>query len=103
MGYVQGLNFIIGNLLMMMEHRDSVQAQKATLAAFFTFMKQLDMKEFYTEKMLGLKEAMFKLECLLYNEMPEIFLYLMEQSITVEYFASQWFLTLFQYDIEDVE
>lgn len=61
------------------------------------------MKEFYTEKMLGLKEAIFKLECLLYNEMPEVFLYLMEQNISVEYFASQWFLTLFQYDIEDIE
>ena len=75
---MQGLNFIVGNLLMMMEHRDSLQAQKATLAAFFTFMEQLEFKEFYTEKMLGLKEAIFKLECLLYNEMPEVFLYLME-------------------------
>lgn len=53
--------------------------------------------------MLGLKEAIFKLECLLYNEMPEVFLFLMEQNISVEYFASQWFLTMFQYDIEDVE
>ena len=38
-GYVQGLNFIVGNLLMMMEHRDPLQAQKATLAAFFTFIQ----------------------------------------------------------------
>jgi hypothetical protein len=38
--------------------------------------------------MLGLKEAIFKLECLLYNEMPEVFLYLMEMNISVEYFAS---------------
>ena len=100
---MQGLNFIVGNLLLMMEHREAVQAQKATLAAFFAFMRSLDLKEFYTEKMLGLKEAMFKLECLLYNEMPEVYLYLSEQNISVEYFASQWFLTLFQYDIEDVE
>ena len=78
-----------------MEHRESIQAQKAALAAFFTFLKQLDMKEFYTEKMLGLKEAIFKLECLLYNEIPEVYLFLMEQNIPVEYFASQWFLTLF--------
>ena len=61
-----------------MEHRDSMQAQKATLAVFFTFMEKLEFKEFYTEKMLGLKEAIFKFECLLYNEMPEVFLYLME-------------------------
>ena len=94
-GYVQGLNFIVGNLLLMMEHREPLQAQKAALAAFFTFLKQLDMKEFYTEKMLGLKEAIFKLECLLYNEIPEVYLFLMEQNIPVEYFASQWFLTLF--------
>ena len=53
------------------------------------------MKEFYTEKMLGLKEAIFKFECLLYNEIPEVYLFLMEQNIPVEYFASQWFLTVF--------
>ena len=38
--------------------------------------------------MLGLKEALFKLECLLYNEMPEVFIFLTEQNISVEYFAS---------------
>ena len=53
--------------------------------------------------MLGLKEAIFKLECLLYNELPDVFIYLRDQNISVEYFASQWFLTMFQYDIEDVE
>ena len=77
-GYVQGLNFIVGNLLLMMEHREPLQDQKATLAAFFTLMQTLDIKDFYTEKMLGLKEAMFKFECLLYNELPEVYLYLME-------------------------
>lgn len=102
-GYVQGLNFIVGNLLMQMEHRPPSESRRAALVVFFTFVQRLGIKAFYTEKMLGLKEAIFKLECLLYNEMPEVFLYLMEMNISVEYFASQWFLTLFQYDIEDVE
>lgn len=62
----------------MMEHREPLYAQKAALSAFQTFMRQLDIKEFYTDKMTGLKEALFKLECLLYNEMPEVFVFLME-------------------------
>lgn len=94
-GYVQGLNFIVGNLLMQMEHRLPTESRRATLVVFCTLVRRLGIREFYTEKLLGLKEAIFKLECLLYNEMPEVFLFLMEMNISVEYFASQWFLTLF--------
>ena len=53
--------------------------------------------------MLGLKEAIFKLEVLLYNLMPEVYIFLTQNQIFLDYFASQWFLTLFQYDVEDVE
>ena len=63
---------------MMMEHRDPLEARRAALAAFLSYLKQLHIKEFYTEKMLGLKEALFKLECILYNEIPEVYIYLME-------------------------
>jgi len=53
--------------------------------------------------MLGVKEAIFKLECILYNLIPEVFIFLMQHQISLEYFVSQWLLTLFQYDIDNHE
>lgn len=61
------------------------------------------MSKFYTDQMIGLKEALFVFECLIYNELPEVYIYLCENEIAVEYFVSGWFLTLYQYDIEDIE
>lgn len=73
---------------MQMEHRSATESRKAALTVFCDLIRRLGIKEFYTEKLSGLKEAIFKLECLLYNEMPEVFLFLMEMNISVEYFAS---------------
>ena len=35
--------------------------------------------------------------------MPEVYIFLVQNEIFFDYFATQWFITLFQYDIEDVE
>ena len=78
-------------------------AQQIAIATFLMYLNELGFKSLYTEKMLGLKEAIFKLEVLLYNLMPEVYIFLTQNQIFLDYFASQWFLTLFQYDVEDVE
>jgi len=53
--------------------------------------------------MLGLKEATFKLECIVYNLIPEVYIFLLQHQITFDYFVSQWFITMFQYDIDHHE
>lgn len=102
-GYVQGLNFIVGNFILMFDRYDkemyasesridAANAQKRcerkVLAAFLGLLKVLKTRDFYTEQMLGIKEAIFKLECILYNLIPEVYIYLMQNQITLEYFVS---------------
>ena len=69
--------------------------ERRTLSSFIGLLKVLNIRNFYTEKMIGLKEAIFKLECIVYNLLPEVYIYLVQNQISLEYFVSQWFLTLF--------
>ena len=88
---------------MQLEHLDEKTAQLTCISTFLMYINELGFKNLYTDKMLGLKEAIFQLEVLLFNLMPEIYIFLTQNQILPDYFASQWFLTLFQYDVEDIE
>jgi Rab-GTPase-TBC domain len=80
-GYVQGLNFIVGNFLLLFSREGSELAlrrsERRVLASFLGLLKVLKIRDFYTEHMLGVKEAIFKLECILYNLLPEVYIYLL--------------------------
>ena len=78
---MQGLNFMLGNLLMQLEHLETNVAQQIAIATFLMYLNELGFKSLYTEKMLGLKEAIFKLEVLLYNLMPEVYIFLTQNQI----------------------
>jgi hypothetical protein len=81
-GYVQGLNFIVGNFIILFHRDNSEGAQRRceskVLSSFFGLLRVLEIRDFYTEQMLGIKEAIFKLECILYNLIPEVYIYLMQ-------------------------
>jgi len=84
-GYVQGLNFIVGNFIIAFDgdsRQDTSSAQRRcerrALSSFLGLLEILDIRSFYTEQMLGVKEAIFKLECMLYNLIPEVFIFLMQ-------------------------
>ena len=79
---------MLGNLLMQLEHLDPPTAQQTAIAIFLMYLNELGFKNLYTEKMLGLKEAIFKLEVLLYNLMPEVYIFLTQNQIFLDYFAS---------------
>jgi hypothetical protein len=59
------------------------------------------MNSFYIEQMPGLNTAIKVIEILIQNLIPDIDCFLEDMKITVDYFASQWLLTLFSYDITD--
>jgi len=87
-GYVQGLNFIIANFLLAFDHKGASWAERTSLSAFTNLVSRLGIRNFYTDKMIGLKEANFKLECLLYNLLPDVYIHLEANGIMTDYFTS---------------
>ena len=73
---------------MQLEHLDESAAQLTAISTFLMYINDLGFKSLYTDKMLGLKEAIFQLEVLLYNLMPEIYIFLTQNQILPDYFAS---------------
>ena len=61
---------------MQLEHFDENKAHLTAISTFLMYINDLGFKSLYTDKMLGLKEAIFQLEVLLYNLMPEIYIFL---------------------------
>ena len=61
---------------MQLEHLDEKTAQLTCISTFLMYINELAFKNLYTDKMLGLKEAIFQLEVLLFNLMPEIYIFL---------------------------
>ena len=61
---------------MQLEHLDEKTAQLTCISTFLMYINELGFKNLYTDKMLGLKEAIFELEVLLFNLMPEIYIFL---------------------------
>ncbi len=52
----------------------------------------------YIEGMPRLKLFQFQLNCFVQNLMPELELHLSKKGIMLEFFTSQWFLTMFSFD-----
>jgi hypothetical protein len=93
-GYVQGFNFIVGSLIKLIGNEEHV---------FWMFTKILTFKDIYkiyTEGMPFLKLLLFQLNCFVQNLLPEIELYLSKKNILLEYFSSQWILTMFSFEFE---
>ena len=61
---------------MQLEHLDEKTAQLTSISTFLMYINELGFKDLYTDKMLGLKEAIFQLEVLLFNLMPEVYIFL---------------------------
>ena len=79
-GYVQGLNFIVANFILVFDipRKETKWLERRALASSLGLLKVLHTRDFYTERMLGLKEAIFKLECILYNLIPEVYIFLLQ-------------------------
>ena len=46
---------------MQLEHMEPSKAQQISISTFLMYLDELNLKHFYTDKMIGLKEAIFKL------------------------------------------
>ncbi|GAA5986203.1 hypothetical protein JCM10908_006454 [Rhodotorula pacifica] len=89
-GYTQGLQFIVGPLLLNMPDEEA-------FCVLVRLMKSYDLRSHYTPNMPGLQLRLFQFDRLVEELVPSVFLHLLRQGVKSSMYASQWFLTLFGY------
>ncbi|BGP34274.1 GTPase-activating protein [Rhodotorula toruloides] len=89
-GYTQGLQFIVGPLLLNMPDEEA-------FCVLVRLMKAYDLRSHYTPNMPGLQLRLFQFDRLVEELLPSVFLHLLRQGVKSSMYASQWFLTLFGY------
>ncbi|BGP57270.1 GTPase-activating protein [Rhodotorula sphaerocarpa] len=89
-GYTQGLQFIVGPLLLNMPDEEA-------FCVLVRLMKAYDLRSHYTPNMPGLQLRLFQFDRLVEELVPSVFLHLLRQGVKSSMYASQWFLTLFGY------
>ncbi|XP_071820168.1 EVI5-like protein isoform X2 [Apostichopus japonicus] len=87
-GYCQGSAFIVGLLLMQMPEEE-------VFCVLVKLMQDYRLRELFKPSMAELGVCMFQFECLVQEQLPELFQHFMTQSFHTSMYASSWFLTLF--------
>ncbi|GAA5894062.1 hypothetical protein JCM6882_007975 [Rhodosporidiobolus microsporus] len=89
-GYTQGLQFIVGPLLLNMPDEEA-------FCVLVRLMHAYDLRSHYTPNMPGLQLRLFQFDRLVEELLPGVFLHMLRQGVKSSMYASQWFLTLFGY------
>ena len=87
-GYVQGMNFIVGSLLL--HCREDV-----TFWLFVALIEDFQMRDIYQPKLPGLYKHMNILEYLLETHLPALSNHLVDTCVGVELYASDWIFALY--------
>lgn len=87
-GYCQGSAFIVGLLLLQMPEEEA-------FAVFVRLMENYRLRELYKPTMTDLGLCMFQLECIVQEEMPDLYTHFNNMGFDTSMYASSWFLTLF--------
>ena len=92
-GYVQGMSFFAACFLSYMSEEESYWM-------LYFLMEKYNMKAFYQKDFPELIRAYYQLLCLMKNLLPKIYKVLKNWNVYPNYYASQWFLTLFWLNVE---
>ncbi|KAH7728212.1 Protein TBC-4 [Aphelenchoides avenae] len=87
-GYCQGSAFIAGQLLLQMPEEEA-------FAVFLRLMEHYRLRELYKPTMTELGLCMFQLECVVQEQMPDLYMHFNNMGFDTSMYASSWFLTLF--------
>ncbi|GMT32799.1 hypothetical protein PFISCL1PPCAC_24096, partial [Pristionchus fissidentatus] len=87
-GYCQGSAFIVGQLLLQMPEEEA-------FAVLVRLMENYRLRELYKPTMTDLGLCMFQLECVVQEQMPDLFTHFNNMGFDTSMYASSWFLTLF--------
>ncbi|DBA82892.1 hypothetical protein WJX77_012383 [Trebouxia sp. C0004] len=94
-GYVQGMGFIAGLLLLYMNEEDTFW----TLVALMKGAVHPPMERLYQAGLPLLQQYLFQFEHLIQEEMPRLASHLEEEGVLPTMYCSQWFLTLYAYTL----
>ncbi|CAF1398107.1 unnamed protein product [Adineta ricciae] len=87
-GYCQGIAFIVGLLLMHMPEEEA-------FAVLVSIMQDYKMRDMYKPDMFYLGLCVYQLECLIQENLPDLYRHFRSENIHTSMFASSWFITLF--------
>lgn len=89
-GYCQGMQFIVGPLLMHMPDEEA-------FSTLVRLMKSYGLRGHFVPNMPGLQLRLFQFDRLLEDMLPLLHRHLTRQGVKASMYASQWFMTLFSY------
>ncbi|CAD2101602.1 GTPase-activating protein, putative [Plasmodium vinckei lentum] len=92
LGYCQGMAFIVATFILYMSEEDS----------FYMLIALLDkykLNDLFSSSMPLLNEYLYILDKLLLHFFPKIYNHLEKENVHSSMYASQWFITLFSYNI----
>lgn len=87
-GYCQGSAFIVGLLLLQLGEEESFML-------LCRIMEDYRMREIYKPTMAELGLCIYQLECLVQDQLPELYMHFQTQNFYTSMYSSSWFLTLF--------
>ncbi|CAF3543864.1 unnamed protein product [Adineta steineri] len=87
-GYCQGIGFIVGLLLMHMPEEEA-------FAVLVSIMQDYTMRDMYKPDMFYLGLCIYQLECMIQENLPDLYRHFQAENFHTSTFASSWFLTLF--------
>lgn len=87
-GYCQGSAFIVGLLLLQLSEEDS-------FTILCKIMQDYRMREIYKPTMADLGLCIYQLECLVQEQLRELYEHFQTQNFYTSMYSSSWFLTLF--------
>ncbi|XP_041417461.1 ecotropic viral integration site 5 protein homolog isoform X3 [Xenopus laevis] len=87
-GYCQGSAFIVGLLLMQMPEEEA-------FCVFVKLMQDYRLRELFKPSMAELGLCMYQFECMIQEQLPDLYVHFQAQSFHTSMYASSWFLTIF--------
>ncbi|CDW77234.1 tbc domain-containing protein [Stylonychia lemnae] len=93
LGYVQGMNFIVSSLLLILCNEED------TFYMMIQLLQKYKLKDMFLNNFDQLRLLCFQLEQFIKAYLPKLNEVFENQNIDSEYFATRWFLTLFTADL----
>ena len=87
-GYVQGMNFIVGALLWHC-------SEEVAFWLFVSLIEDYEMRDIYMEGLPGHIKHSTLITRLMETHLPDLFSHLLEIGMNIEIFATDWYFTLF--------
>ena len=96
--YYQGMNYILLFLYQVLNYDE-----EETFYVFWSLMKQTKFIEVFNDNMKALVTYFKVFEKIIESNYPDIYYSLVKKQIMTQFFATQWFVTLFNGDAEEFE